>query len=218
MSAPFPAAFDTSWCSAWAGRAPTGPWMCFTVLPACLLLSVISLQPLSLHVSVPSLLVSQSPSPVSSQKAVQASQAAHCPPAGCGGTGWSGWKGFGRVTHTVFWDEYAGRVLLKGGVVRWAYGLLRNLGHASEAGEDFGIDAEAAKGASSGRALLVLGFPLVAGHDRLLFLFPLYKINRFDRELQLLPAVWTGFPCLWQRLLGPHCLQGVYSRCAATCL
>lgn len=164
MSAPFPAAFDTS-CSAWAGRAPTGPWMCFTVLPVCLLLSVISLQPLSLHVSVPSLLVSQSPSPVPSQKAAQASQAAHCPPAGCGGTGWSGWKGFGRVTRTVFWDEYAGRVLLKGGVVRWAYGLLRNLGHASEAGEDFGIDAEAAKGPSSGRALLVLGFPLVAGHD-----------------------------------------------------
>lgn len=111
MSAPFPSAFDTSSCSPWAGWAPTGPWMCSTVLHVCLLLSVISLQPLSLHVSLPSLLVSQSPSPVSSQKAAQASQAAHSPSAGGGETGWRGWKGFGRVTRTVFCDEYAGRVL-----------------------------------------------------------------------------------------------------------
>ena len=85
----------------------------------------------------------------------------------------------------------------------------------------FGIDAEATKGASSVKGFLMLGFQLVAGYDpigmRQLLLFPLYVINCFsDRELWLIPGVWTGYiSCLWRWPVGRCYAQWVCSRCPA---
>lgn len=53
-------------------------------------------------------------------------------------TGWRGWNGFGWVTVLLYSTlGYTGGVLVKGGHLRWAYCLLRNPGHAGDAGKAF---------------------------------------------------------------------------------
>lgn len=82
------------------------------------------------------------PEPESYPKSENCTKNASCPyhfyGASVGATGWRGWNGFGRIIVILYSAlGYTGGVLVKDEYFTWAYCLLRNLGHAGDAGRAF---------------------------------------------------------------------------------